>query len=61
MEPQNKTTNHLNDNLSEDNEVVSSAIKLSPMDLNNIRLDVRHTILTPDYLENIIKNNSSDS
>ena len=27
--------------------------KLTPLDLNAIRLDVRHTILTPDYLENL--------
>lgn len=24
------------------------------MDLNNIKLDARHTILTPQYLENLI-------
>lgn len=29
--------------------------KLTPLDLNNIRLDVHHTILTPTYLEDLIK------
>lgn len=28
-------------------------IELSPLDLNNIRLDVKHTILTPEYLESL--------
>lgn len=27
--------------------------KLSALDLNNIRLDVKHTVLTPDYLEKL--------
>ena len=30
-----------------------SAAKLTPLQLNGIRLDVRHTILTPDYLDNL--------
>ena len=38
-------------------EELKSAQKLSPLQLNNIRLDVKHTILTPDYLENLIDNN----
>lgn len=32
------------------------AVKLNPLDLNNIKLDVKHTILTPEYLDSI--NNS---
>lgn len=38
-----------------DNNVSQLAIgdKLTPLELNNIRLDVRHTILTPDYLEQL--------
>ena len=36
-------------------ELLNSASKLSPLDLNNIKLDVRHTVLTPDYLEELIK------
>ena len=30
-----------------------SAAKLTPLQLNGIRLDVRHTVLTPDYLDNL--------
>ncbi|MCH5238035.1 MAG: hypothetical protein J1E95_09590 [Muribaculaceae bacterium] len=33
---------------------LKSAVVLSPLQLNNIRLDVKHTVLTPDYLENLI-------
>lgn len=40
--------------------ILSSATKLTPLELNNIRLDIRHTILTPDYLENIIREKSED-
>lgn len=29
------------------------AVEMSPLELNDIRLDPNHTILTPDYLENI--------
>lgn len=32
-----------------------SVIKLSPLDLNNIKLDPQHTVLTPSYLEELIK------
>lgn len=39
--------------------VISSAKELSAMDLNNIKLDSRHTVLTPQYLEDIIRNNSA--
>ena len=38
---------------------VSSAKELSAMDLNNIKLDIKHTVLTPQYLEDLIKNQSS--
>lgn len=37
---------------------ISSATELSAMDLNNIRLDIRHTVLTPQYLEDLINKNS---
>lgn len=40
---------------------LSSAKELSAMDLNNIKLDIRHTVLTPQYLENLIQNNNSDT
>ena len=32
---------------------LSKATKLTPLELNNIKMDVRHTVLTPDYLEKI--------
>ena len=35
---------------------ISSAKELSAMDLNNIKLDAKHTVLTPQYLENLIQN-----
>lgn len=34
---------------------LNSATELSAMDLNNIKLDIKHTILTPQYLEDLIK------
>ena len=34
---------------------VKSATKLTPLQLNNIRLDIQHTVLTPDYLEQLDK------
>lgn len=40
---------------------ISSAKELSAMDLNNIKLDVKHTVLTPQYLEDLIRNNNSES
>ena len=33
----------------------STPVKLTAMELNNIKLDPKHTLLTPDYLENLIK------
>lgn len=34
---------------------LNSAKELSPLDLNNIKLDMKHTVLTPQYLENLIQ------
>lgn len=34
---------------------VSSAQPMSPLELNDIRLDIHHTILTPDYLKQAAK------
>ena len=34
--------------------LTGSAAKLTPLQLNGIRLDVRHTVLTPDYLDNLV-------
>ena len=40
---------------------ITSAKELSAMDLNNIKLDIKHTVLTPQYLEDLIQNKSSES
>ena len=40
---------------------ISSAKELSLLDLNNIKLDVKHTVLTPQYLEDLIRNKNSES
>ena len=40
---------------------ISSAKELSAMDLNNIKLDIKHTVLTPQYLEDLIRNKDTDS
>ena len=37
--------------VNEDQEIPGNATKLSAMDLNYIKLDPKHTLLTPDYLE----------
>lgn len=42
------------------NEIIS-AKEMSAMDLNNIKLDLKHTILTPQYLEDLIQNKNSES
>ena len=34
---------------------LKSAAPLTPLQLNGVRLDVRHTVLTPDYLEGLLK------
>lgn len=41
------------------NNTTISATPLSALDLNNIHLDITHTVLTPDYLENITANKTS--
>lgn len=43
-----------------DNDI-QSAKGLSAMDLNNIKLDMKHTVLTPQYLEDLIKNKNPES
>ena len=35
------------------NLTIPCATKLSALDLNNIKLDEKHTVLTPGYLENM--------
>lgn len=40
---------------------LDNATKLSPLDLNNIRLDVKHTLLTPEYLEKFETDDSVDN
>ena len=39
---------------------ISSAKELSALDLNNIKLDAKHTVLTPQYLENLIQNKNTE-
>lgn len=39
------------------NDIIKSAIPMTPLQLNNIKLDVKHTLLTPEYLDNIEKSN----
>ena len=34
---------------------LKSATPLSALQLNNFKLDIKHTVLTPEYLENIDK------
>lgn len=34
---------------------IKSATPLSALQLNNFKLDIKHTVLTPEYLENIDK------
>lgn len=40
---------------------LSSAKQLSAMDLNNIKLDAKHTVLTPQYFEDLIRKKASES
>ena len=37
---------------------VNSPIKLTPLELNGIKLDAKHTVLSPDYLDKLIKGTS---
>ncbi|MCH5238877.1 MAG: hypothetical protein J1F38_01515 [Muribaculaceae bacterium] len=39
---------------------LTSAKELSAMDLNNIKLDLKHTVLTPQYLEDLINNKNTE-
>ena len=39
---------------------INSAKEMSALDLNNITLDVKHTLLTPQYLEELIKGKNSE-
>ena len=32
-----------------------SITKMTPLELNSIKLDAKHTLLTPEYLEQLIK------
>lgn len=40
---------------------IQSATPLTPLQLNGIRIDVKHTILTPDYLDSLVTSNDSAS
>ena len=52
METPKENPNNIED-LTNLEKRVSSATKLTLLDLNSIKLDVKHTILTPDYLERL--------
>ena len=43
------------------NEDIATAKEMSAMDLNNIKLDMKHTVLTPQYLEDLIQGKNSDN
>ena len=61
MEKQNENLDPQNaDNKDKFILNISSATPLSLMELNNIKLDVKHTVLTPEYLENLEKGKITD-
>lgn len=39
-----------------DSQIPANATKLTLLQLNGIKLDSKHTVLTPDYLENLENN-----
>lgn len=53
MTTNNPTPQHTPDSDNELTGILKSATRLTPLQLNGIRLDVRHTILTPEYLDNL--------
>lgn len=53
-----QTSNNISSSPASVDKTVS-ATPLTPLELNAIRLDTTHTVLTPDYLEKI-KANSGD-
>lgn len=42
-------------------DTIDNARELTLLELNNIRLDVKHTVLTPDYLESLGKSETSST
>lgn len=40
---------------------MNSAKEMTALELNNIKLDNKHTVLTPQYLEDLIHNKNSES
>lgn len=42
------------------NPAIASVTPLSALELNGIKLDERHTILTPQYLESLLKVDKTD-
>ena len=42
-----------------ENDIIS-AKELSALDLNNIKLDAKHTVLTPQYLEDLIQSKNTE-
>lgn len=41
-------------------KIPGGAKKLSPLDLNAIKLDPKHTILTPEYLDNLVSHKETN-
>ena len=41
-------------------DIIPNAKELSAMELNNIKLDAKHTVLTPQYIEDLIAKKNSE-
>ena len=50
-----------NSNGTADSDILQSAKVLTPLELNGVKLDAKHTVLTPSYLEELIQNQQSDT
>lgn len=57
MNTKDNKTYELKDKALNLSEIIKSAVPMTPLQLNNIKLDVKHTLLTPEYLDNIEKSN----
>lgn len=57
MESKNNASHSITNSILADHDLhIPSAVPLTPLELNEIKLDERHTVLTPQYLEALIKN-----
>lgn len=55
MDNKSKNTTPNQVNPPDLSEVIKSATPLTPLQLNSFKLDIKHTLLTPQYLENLQK------